>query len=66
MQFIVYWGPQRPGSGGAQPPSAGTECIIQKSRTFLHFLTFLRNAYLATKIPDMSGKILKYGNPTLL
>jgi len=24
MQCIVYWGPQRPGSGGgSQPPSAG-------------------------------------------
>jgi len=23
MQFIVYWGPQRPGSAGPQPPSAG-------------------------------------------
>jgi len=25
MQCIVYWGPQRPGSGGAQPPSAGPD-----------------------------------------
>jgi len=25
MQFIVYWGPQRPGSGGPQPPSAGPD-----------------------------------------
>jgi len=23
MQCIVCWGPQRPGSGGLQPPSAG-------------------------------------------
>jgi len=22
MQYIVYWGPQHPGSGGPQPPSA--------------------------------------------
>jgi len=28
-----------------------------------HFLTFLPDAYLATKIPDMSGKNLTYGNP---
>jgi len=31
-----------------------------------HFLTFLPDAYLATKIPDMSGKNLTYGNPTLV
>jgi len=30
-----------------------------------HFLTFLPDAYLATKIPDMSGKNLTYGNPIL-
>jgi len=23
MQYIVYWGPQRPGSGAPQSPSAG-------------------------------------------
>ena len=23
VQFIEYWGPKRPGSGGGQPPSAG-------------------------------------------
>ena len=28
-----------------------------------HCLTFLPDAYLATKIPDMSGKNLTYGNP---
>jgi len=28
-----------------------------------HCLTFLSDAYLATKIPDMSGKNLTYGNP---
>jgi len=39
--------------------------IIQKSRTFKHFLTFLPDAYLATKITDMSGKNLTYGNPML-
>jgi len=39
--------------------------ILQKSRTLKHFLTFLPDAYLATKIPDMSGKNLTYGNPTL-
>jgi len=26
MQYIAYWGPQRPGSGGPQPPSAGPGC----------------------------------------
>ena len=30
-----------------------------------HFLTFLPDAYLATKIPDMSGKNLTCGNPRL-
>jgi len=30
-----------------------------------HCLTFLPDAYLATKIPDMSGKNLTYGNPSL-
>jgi len=39
--------------------------IIPKSRTMKHCLTFLPDAYLATKIPDMSGKSLTYGNPTL-
>jgi len=39
--------------------------IIPKSRTLKHFLTFLPDAYLATKIPDMSGKNLTYGNPSL-
>jgi len=38
-------------------------CIIQKSRTFKHFLTF--DACLAIKIPDMSGKNLTYDNPTI-
>jgi len=37
--------------------------IIPKSRTLRHFLTFFPDAYLATKIPDMSGKKLTYGNP---
>jgi len=41
------------------------KCIIQKSRTFKHFLTFSPDACLATKIPDTSGKNLMYGNPTL-
>jgi len=36
--------------------------FIPKSRTLRHFLTFLPDAYLATKIPDMSGKNLTYGN----
>jgi len=28
MQYIVYWGPQRPNSGGgAQPPSADPEHV---------------------------------------
>jgi len=27
MQFIVYWGPQRPGSGGSQPPSADPDHV---------------------------------------
>ena len=40
------------------------KCIIPKSRTFKHFLTFLPDAYLATKISDMSGKNLTYGNPS--
>jgi len=40
------------------------KCIIKKSRTFKHFLTFLPDAYLATKVPDMSGKNLTCGNPT--
>ena len=31
-----------------------------------HCLTFLPDAYLATKIPDMSGKNLTYGNLTLI
>jgi len=39
------------------------KCIIPKSRTFKHFLAFLPDAYLATKILDMSGKNLTYGNP---
>jgi len=39
--------------------------IIPKSRTLKHFLTFLPGAYLATKIPDMSGKNLTNGNPNL-
>ena len=39
--------------------------IIPKSRTLKHFLTFLPDAYLATKIPDMSGKNLTYGNPSV-
>ena len=39
------------------------KCIIPKSRTMKHCLTFLSDAYLATKIPDMSGKNLTYGNP---
>jgi len=30
-----------------------------------HCLTFLPDAYLATKIPDMSGKNLTYGNPRI-
>jgi len=30
-----------------------------------HYLTFLPDAYLATKIPDMSGKNLTYGNTIL-
>jgi len=30
-----------------------------------HCLTFLPDANLATKIPDMSGKNLTYGNPKL-
>jgi len=42
------------------------KCIIPKSRTLKHFLTFLPDAYLATKIPDMSGKNLAYGNPILV
>jgi len=41
------------------------KCIIQKSRTLKHFLTFLPDAYLATKILDMSWKNLTYGNPNL-
>ena len=41
------------------------KCIIPKSQTFKHFLAFLPDAYLATKIPDMSGKNLTYGNPNL-
>jgi len=41
------------------------KCIIPKSRTFKHFLAFLPDANLATKIPDMSGKNLTYGNPSL-
>jgi len=32
------------------------KCIIPKSRTFKHFLAFLPDACLATKIPDMSGE----------
>ena len=39
------------------------KCIIQKTGTLKHFLTFLPDAYLATKIPDMSEKNLTYGNP---
>ena len=39
------------------------KCIVPQSRTLKHFLTFLPDAYLATKIPDMSGKNLTYGNP---
>jgi len=39
--------------------------IIPKSRTLKHFLTFFPDAYLATKIPDMSGKNLTNGNPRL-
>ena len=42
------------------------KCIIPKSRTFKQFLVFLPDAYLATKIPDMSGKNLTYGNTCLL
>jgi len=42
------------------------KCIIPKSRTMKHCLTSLPDAYLATKIPDMSGKNLTYGNPTLV
>jgi len=30
-----------------------------------HFLTFLPDTYLPTKIPDMPGKNLTYGNPSL-
>ena len=41
------------------------KCIIPKSLTFKHFLAFLPDAYLATTIPDMSGKNLMYGNPKL-
>ena len=41
------------------------KCIIPKSQTIKHCLTFLSDAYLATKIPDMSGKNLTFGNPTL-
>jgi len=41
------------------------KCLIPKSRTFKHFLAFLPDTYLATKIPDMSGKNLTYGNPIL-
>jgi len=40
------------------------KCIIPKSRTMKHCVTFLPDAYLATKIQDMSGKNLTYGNPT--
>jgi len=40
------------------------KCIIPKFRTFKHFLAFLPDAYLATKLLDMSGKNLTYGNPT--
>jgi len=39
--------------------------IIPKSRTLKQFLTFLPDAYLATKIPDVSGKNLTHGNPML-
>jgi len=39
--------------------------IIPIFRTLKHFLTFLPDVYLATKIPDMSGKNLTYGNPTI-
>jgi len=41
------------------------KCIIPKSRTFKHVLALLPDAYLATKIPDMSGKNLTDGNPML-
>ena len=41
------------------------KCIIPKSRTLKHFLTFRPDAYLATKILDMSRKNLTYGNPTI-
>jgi len=39
--------------------------IIPKSLTLKHFLTFIPGAYLATKILDISGKNLMYGNPSL-
>jgi len=39
--------------------------IIPNSRTSRHLSTFLPDAYLATKIPDMSGKNLTYGNPNI-
>jgi len=32
MQCIVYWGPQGPGSGGTQPPSAGTVWLYHWKR----------------------------------
>jgi len=41
------------------------KCIIPKSRTMKHCLTFLPDTNLAIKIPDMSGKNLTYGNSNI-
>ena len=40
--------------------------VIVKSWTLKPFLNFLPDVDLASKIPDMSGKNWKYGNPNII